>query len=135
VYFAERVSGAGYDYHKLCLKCKNCGKPLPPGNFQENRGIVYCKPCYGSGYKFGIEDPAFLDAGDLGNASGAQVAAAEKRGQHSHAMGEPIAFVNTETRPTAVSGTRQQTAPSNFCSSCGAASAGGRFCSECGSQI
>ncbi|KAL6064770.1 Cysteine-rich protein 2 [Balamuthia mandrillaris] len=52
VYFAERKSAGGYDYHPLCLKCRMCGKQLQLGGFAENKGIVYCKPCYGSGYKF-----------------------------------------------------------------------------------
>eukprot|EP01088_Endostelium_zonatum_P017090 TRINITY_DN4878_c0_g1_i1.p1 TRINITY_DN4878_c0_g1~~TRINITY_DN4878_c0_g1_i1.p1 ORF type:complete len:149 (-),score=36.23 TRINITY_DN4878_c0_g1_i1:51-497(-) len=137
VYFAERVTGSGYDYHKLCLKCKNCGKALAPGNFAENKGTVYCKPCYGSGYKFGVEEAVFLDAGDLGNASGAQVHAAEKRGQHSHAMGAPIELVNSESRPVGSHSVHHTppAAQSKFCGGCGQASSGGKFCSGCGNQL
>eukprot|EP01089_Gocevia_fonbrunei_P000520 TRINITY_DN10539_c0_g1_i2.p1 TRINITY_DN10539_c0_g1~~TRINITY_DN10539_c0_g1_i2.p1 ORF type:complete len:148 (-),score=32.52 TRINITY_DN10539_c0_g1_i2:4-447(-) len=136
VYFAERVSGAGYDYHRLCLKCKNCGKALAPGNFAENRGIVYCKPCYGSGYKFANEEPVFLDAGDLGNASGAMVHAAEKRGQHAFAIDAPLQVVNADTRPTVPGvGTVKSPPAAKFCSNCGASATGGKFCTGCGSAL
>ncbi len=30
------------------LKCKQCNKSLQPGQFSENNGYIYCKPCYGS---------------------------------------------------------------------------------------
>ena len=34
--------------HLSSLKCKQCTKALQPGQFAENNGSLYCKPCYSS---------------------------------------------------------------------------------------
>ncbi|XP_059208532.1 cysteine-rich protein 2 isoform X2 [Centropristis striata] len=47
VYFAEKVSSLGKDWHKLCLKCDRCNKLLNAGGHAEHSGRPYChKPCY-----------------------------------------------------------------------------------------
>eukprot|EP00049_Salpingoeca_infusionum_P017189 m.352062 g.352062 ORF g.352062 m.352062 type:complete len:95 (+) comp16430_c0_seq1:118-402(+) len=47
VYFAEKVTALGKDWHKMCLKCQKCGKTLANGSFLEHEGKPYCeKPCY-----------------------------------------------------------------------------------------
>ncbi|RVE57526.1 hypothetical protein OJAV_G00216850 [Oryzias javanicus] len=47
VYFAEKVSSLGKDWHKLCLKCDRCNKLLNAGGHAEHDGRPYChKPCY-----------------------------------------------------------------------------------------
>ncbi|XP_036286234.1 cysteine-rich protein 2 isoform X2 [Pipistrellus kuhlii] len=47
VYFAEKVSSLGKDWHKFCLKCERCSKTLTPGGHAEHDGKPYChKPCY-----------------------------------------------------------------------------------------
>uniref|UniRef100_A0A8C5MTQ8 LIM zinc-binding domain-containing protein n=1 Tax=Leptobrachium leishanense TaxID=445787 RepID=A0A8C5MTQ8_9ANUR len=47
VYFAERVSSLGKDWHRPCLKCEKCSKTLSPGGHAEHEGKPYCnQPCY-----------------------------------------------------------------------------------------
>ncbi|KAF0043972.1 hypothetical protein F2P81_003130 [Scophthalmus maximus] len=47
VYFAEKVSSLGKDWHKMCLKCDRCNKLLNAGGHAEHDGRPYChKPCY-----------------------------------------------------------------------------------------
>ncbi|XP_065844878.1 ras association domain-containing protein 4-like [Oscarella lobularis] len=47
VYFAERISSIGYDWHPACLRCVECGKRLHPGRHAEHKGKPYCDvPCY-----------------------------------------------------------------------------------------
>ncbi|MEE6491993.1 hypothetical protein FKM82_016442 [Ascaphus truei] len=47
VYFAEKVTSLGKDWHKFCLKCERCNKTLNPGSHAEHDGKPYChKPCY-----------------------------------------------------------------------------------------
>ncbi|XP_047657286.1 cysteine-rich protein 2-like isoform X1 [Tachysurus fulvidraco] len=51
VYFAEKVSSLGKDWHKFCLKCERCNKTLNPGGHAEHDGKPYChKPCYATLY-------------------------------------------------------------------------------------
>ncbi|CAK9297716.1 unnamed protein product [Gordionus sp. m RMFG-2023] len=51
VYFAEKKSSLGKDWHPLCLKCDKCNKLLTPGNHAEHGGKPYCHiPCYASLY-------------------------------------------------------------------------------------
>lgn len=48
VYFAEKVTSLGKDWHRPCLRCGRCGKTLTPGGHAEHDGQPYChKPCYG----------------------------------------------------------------------------------------
>ena len=35
MYFAEKVSSLGKDWHKFCLKCERCSKTLTPGGHAE----------------------------------------------------------------------------------------------------
>ncbi|XP_066533293.1 cysteine-rich protein 2-like [Hoplias malabaricus] len=47
VYFAEKVSSLGKDWHRPCLRCERCSKTLAPGSHAEHHGQPYChKPCY-----------------------------------------------------------------------------------------
>eukprot|EP00048_Salpingoeca_helianthica_P015101 m.225059 g.225059 ORF g.225059 m.225059 type:complete len:96 (-) comp16606_c0_seq1:191-478(-) len=49
VYFAEKATAMGKDWHKSCLKCGKCNKVLANGGFLEHEGTPYCeKPCYGA---------------------------------------------------------------------------------------
>uniref|UniRef100_A0A8B9LL87 Cysteine-rich protein 2-like n=1 Tax=Astyanax mexicanus TaxID=7994 RepID=A0A8B9LL87_ASTMX len=51
VYFAEKVTSLGKDWHKFCLKCERCSKTLNPGGHAEHDGKPYChKPCYAALY-------------------------------------------------------------------------------------
>ncbi|XP_013363327.1 PREDICTED: cysteine-rich protein 2 isoform X2 [Chinchilla lanigera] len=48
VYFAEKVTSLGKDWHRPCLRCERCAKTLTPGGHAEHDGQPYChKPCYG----------------------------------------------------------------------------------------
>jgi endogenous inhibitor of DNA gyrase (YacG/DUF329 family) len=54
VYFAERKTSMGKDWHPACLKCAKCSKVLAAGSHSEHEGQPYCsKPCYAS--LFGTE--------------------------------------------------------------------------------
>ncbi|XP_006043383.1 cysteine-rich protein 1 [Bubalus kerabau] len=47
VFFAERVTSLGKDWHRPCLKCEKCGKTLTSGGHAEHEGKPYCNhPCY-----------------------------------------------------------------------------------------
>ncbi|XP_048525285.1 cysteine-rich protein 1-like [Dendroctonus ponderosae] len=47
VYFAERKTSLGKDWHSGCLRCEKCNKTLTPGNHAEREGKPYChNPCY-----------------------------------------------------------------------------------------
>ncbi|XP_072284984.1 cysteine-rich protein 2-like isoform X2 [Pyxicephalus adspersus] len=51
VYFAEKVTSLGKDWHKFCLKCEHCNKTLTSGGHTEHDGKPYChKPCYATLY-------------------------------------------------------------------------------------
>jgi len=44
VYAQERMEADGKVFHKGCMKCKECLKPLGLGNFAAMGGEFYCKP-------------------------------------------------------------------------------------------
>ncbi|XP_074648396.1 ras association domain-containing protein 2-like [Tubulanus polymorphus] len=47
VYFAERKTSLGKEWHRQCLRCEECGKVLNPGQHAEHKGLPYChRPCY-----------------------------------------------------------------------------------------
>ncbi|CAH2256574.1 cysteine-rich 3 [Pelobates cultripes] len=47
VFFAEKVSSLGKNWHRFCLKCELCNKILCAGGHAEHDGRPYChKPCY-----------------------------------------------------------------------------------------
>uniref|UniRef100_A0A452IID7 LIM zinc-binding domain-containing protein n=4 Tax=Archelosauria TaxID=1329799 RepID=A0A452IID7_9SAUR len=47
VYFAEKVTSLGKDWHRPCLKCEKCNKTLTSGGHAEHDGKPYCnQPCY-----------------------------------------------------------------------------------------
>ncbi|XP_078061774.1 cysteine-rich protein 3-like [Mustelus asterias] len=48
VYFAEKVTSLGRNWHRPCLRCERCRKTLIAGNHAEHEGKPYCQiPCYG----------------------------------------------------------------------------------------
>ncbi|KAI7897905.1 uncharacterized protein BX663DRAFT_526874 [Cokeromyces recurvatus] len=58
VYAAELVLGAGNKYHKMCLKCSQCGKRLDSTNMVDKDYDPYCRGCYSKlfgpkGYGYG----------------------------------------------------------------------------------
>uniref|UniRef100_A0A7E4UMN9 Cysteine-rich protein 1 n=1 Tax=Panagrellus redivivus TaxID=6233 RepID=A0A7E4UMN9_PANRE len=69
VYFAERVTSIGKDWHRPCLRCDNdaCRKTLSAGSHSEHDGKPYCNRCYGAlfgpkGYGHGgTESHTFLN--------------------------------------------------------------------------
>lgn len=47
VYVAEKVSSIGKDWHRACLTCEKCNKPLAQNSHEEYEGKPYCAtPCY-----------------------------------------------------------------------------------------
>uniref|UniRef100_A0A3B3QFX8 Cysteine rich protein 3 n=1 Tax=Paramormyrops kingsleyae TaxID=1676925 RepID=A0A3B3QFX8_9TELE len=47
VFFAEKVSSLGKNWHRFCLKCQRCNRTLSAGGHAEHDGMPYChKPCY-----------------------------------------------------------------------------------------
>ncbi|XP_023849768.1 cysteine-rich protein 1 [Salvelinus sp. IW2-2015] len=47
VYFAERVTSLGKDWHRPCLNVEKCSKTLSAGSTAEHDGKPYCNnPCY-----------------------------------------------------------------------------------------
>ncbi|XP_062587602.1 ras association domain-containing protein 2-like [Saccostrea cucullata] len=66
VYFAERKTSLGKQWHPNCLRCEECGKILAPGQHAERKGLPYChKPCYAKlfgpqmmGYGSNVVSPA-----------------------------------------------------------------------------
>ncbi|XP_063668523.1 cysteine-rich protein 3 isoform X9 [Pan troglodytes] len=59
VFFAEKVSSLGKNWHRFCLKCERCHSILSPGGHAEHNGRPYChKPCYGA--LFGPRGPPHM---------------------------------------------------------------------------
>lgn len=50
VYAAELVLGAGNKYHKMCLKCCQCGKRLDSTNMVDRDYDLYCRGCYSKSF-------------------------------------------------------------------------------------
>ncbi|KAJ6648395.1 Cysteine-rich protein 1 [Pseudolycoriella hygida] len=47
VYFAERKTSCGKDWHSACLRCERCSKTLTPGGHAVREDKPYCHtPCY-----------------------------------------------------------------------------------------
>lgn len=47
LFSAERRQSIGFDWHRQCLKCEECGKVLNPGQHAEHKESPYCHiPCY-----------------------------------------------------------------------------------------
>uniref|UniRef100_A0A9L0J6N6 LIM zinc-binding domain-containing protein n=1 Tax=Equus asinus TaxID=9793 RepID=A0A9L0J6N6_EQUAS len=53
VYFAERVTSLGKDWHRPCLKCEKCGKTLTSGGPRRGRGGLEG----GKGARWGVTAP------------------------------------------------------------------------------
>ncbi|UMM29923.1 hypothetical protein L5515_012039 [Caenorhabditis briggsae] len=77
VYFAERVTSIGSDWHRPCLRCENeaCKKTLAAGSHSEREGKPYCNRCYGAmfgprGYGHGgVESHTFHQGQTTGQSS------------------------------------------------------------------
>ena len=41
-------------FHKKCVKCKTCGKPLNSGTINEHQTQLYCKACYDNIFHSGV---------------------------------------------------------------------------------
>ncbi|CEP13476.1 hypothetical protein [Parasitella parasitica] len=50
VYAAELALGAGNKYHKMCLKCCQCGKKLDSTNMTDRDFDLYCRGCYSKSF-------------------------------------------------------------------------------------
>lgn len=77
VYFAERKTSLGKNWHPNCLRCKECGKVLSAGQHAEHDGTPYChKPCYAALFGprmmgYGYASPAnFKKSAGLENITG-----------------------------------------------------------------
>ncbi|EEB13095.1 Cysteine-rich protein, putative [Pediculus humanus corporis] len=76
VYFAERKTSLGKDWHGVCLKCEKCNKTLVPGGHSEHDGKPYCnQPCYS----------ALFGPGGFGR-GGAQIIKKKKKAQPFYSM-------------------------------------------------
>uniref|UniRef100_A0A8C8CPH0 LIM zinc-binding domain-containing protein n=1 Tax=Oncorhynchus tshawytscha TaxID=74940 RepID=A0A8C8CPH0_ONCTS len=63
VYFAEKVTSLGKDWHRPCLRCERCCKTLAPGSHAEHDGQPYChKPCYAT-----LFGPKGVNTGGVGS--------------------------------------------------------------------
>ncbi|CAB1339902.1 unnamed protein product [Coregonus sp. 'balchen'] len=79
VYFAEKVTSLGKDWHRPCLRCERCSKTLAPGSHAEHDGQAYChKPCYAT-----LFGPKGVNTGGVG----------------SYIYDEPSAEAETEAQP------------------------------------
>uniref|UniRef100_A0A4W5P4U8 Cysteine-rich protein 2-like n=1 Tax=Hucho hucho TaxID=62062 RepID=A0A4W5P4U8_9TELE len=79
VYFAEKVTSLGKDWHRPCLRCERCCKTLAPGSHAEHDGQPYChKPCYAT-----LFGPKGVNTGGVG----------------SYIYDEPSAELETEAQP------------------------------------
>merc|ERR1712137_39188 len=123
VFFAERATGPGGDWHKSCLVCIDCNKRLDSTNLAERDGEAYCKACYGK--RFGPKGFGFA-AGAGGLMCGDSAATAKR----------PV--VNQASTQAQGSNVPVNDAPvggAKFCSQCGSAASGGKFCSQCGNSL
>ncbi|XP_038617146.1 cysteine-rich protein 3 isoform X1 [Tachyglossus aculeatus] len=63
VYFAEKVSSLGKNWHRFCLKCEHCHSVLSAGGHAEHDGKPYChKPCYAA-----LFGPRGVNCGGIGS--------------------------------------------------------------------
>ncbi|XP_015917110.1 ras association domain-containing protein 2 [Parasteatoda tepidariorum] len=79
VFFAERKTSLGYEWHPECLRCEECGKRLNPGQHAEHKGVPYCHiPCYSvlfgpTLFGHGSQVEAHTSFGKIENRQGTQV--------------------------------------------------------------
>ncbi|KAL5505530.1 hypothetical protein EMCRGX_G006978 [Ephydatia muelleri] len=60
VYFAERKTSLGHDWHPTCLRCENCNKILQPGSHSEHCRKPFCNNCYK--FLYGPEGTKLLES-------------------------------------------------------------------------
>ncbi|ELP88437.1 Muscle LIM protein, putative [Entamoeba invadens IP1] len=138
VYFNERLTFAGRDYHKIgCFKCTSCHKTLEISKARESDGLPYCVNCHtqkqglkgfqpgnvltsytGYGGGSGSTDNTSVVGGKV-----AEAAAAEDAEQRRNAPAQKVA-----PKAAPVAGPK-------FCPNCGAKNNGGKFCPECGAKF
>mmetsp|Transcript_2620 Transcript_2620/g.3484 ORF Transcript_2620/g.3484 Transcript_2620/m.3484 type:complete len:85 (+) Transcript_2620:207-461(+) len=63
VYFAERATGPGGDWHKRCLTCAVCNKSVDSTTMAEHNGEAYCKACHAK--NFGPKGYGFSGGGAM----------------------------------------------------------------------
>ena len=132
VYFNERVTFAGRDYHKIgCFKCTSCHKTLELSKARESDGMPYCVNCHTQkqglkGFQPGNVLTSYTGYGggkgetDKTSCVGGKIAEAAAREEAEQERNAP----HQEAAPA--------TAAPKFCPQCGAKNNGGKFCSECG---
>mmetsp|Transcript_25253 Transcript_25253/g.39411 ORF Transcript_25253/g.39411 Transcript_25253/m.39411 type:complete len:146 (-) Transcript_25253:186-623(-) len=128
VYFAERQNVLGKDWHKVCVKCDECGKKLEPGNLSDNNGKIYCKTCHGKvtgmkGYGYGGAGGSLASYESYGKGESELIGG---DGQKMEPSGRSGDFAQSSQAAKPAGGTY-------FCTECGfKLSAGSKFCSQCG---
>mmetsp|Transcript_31682 Transcript_31682/g.88793 ORF Transcript_31682/g.88793 Transcript_31682/m.88793 type:complete len:154 (+) Transcript_31682:85-546(+) len=138
VYFAERQNVLGKDWHKMCVKCKDCNKKLEPGSYSDMNGEIFCKTCHAkasgiSGYGFG--------------GAGGSLASYESHGKGESELigGDPaiepsgggsFPSQSSGAPPAAAAVASSGGTTPNFCPDCGGKTEpDSRFCSECGKKF
>ncbi|KAH3765217.1 cysteine-rich protein 2 [Pelomyxa schiedti] len=140
VYFAERFSALGKDYHKLCFKCVSCKKQLELGKFSERDGQLFCKMCYNS--RFQDKGYGFGGSGGTLSSYTPGTATVTVEMHSSPDVNRPSAIkTTTSSAPPPPPRTTTSSTPAssgsgpNFCPQCGAKCAGARFCPGCGQKL
>jgi len=112
VYHAEKATGPGGDWHKMCLKCPDCNKLLDSTTVCEHEGLVYCKACYGRRY------------GPKGT-----------RASMQHCDGDVPPPASSYESPSHSQAPAASGGP-KFCSNCGTKfDEAPKFCSSCGTKV
>ncbi|EDR21516.1 cysteine-rich protein, putative [Entamoeba dispar SAW760] len=135
VYFNERLTFAGKDYHKIgCFKCTSCHKTLEISKARESDGMPYCANCHAQ--KQGLK--GFQPGNVLTSYTGYGGGKGEV--DNSTVVGGRIAEVAAQEEAEQMRNAPVRSAPTpsdlpKFCPSCGAKNNGGKFCSECGNKF
>lgn len=140
VYFNERVSFAGKDYHKIgCFRCVSCNKPLEVSKARESEGLPYCVNCHTQkqglkGFQPGNVLTSYVGYGggqgqtDNSTIVGGRIAEVAKKEEEEQQRNAP-----SYTRPAGAEETPAE--GPKFCPNCGVKLNGGKFCSECGTKL
>jgi cysteine/glycine-rich protein len=109
VYHAEKVLGAGKEWHRSCLTCMDCNKRLDSTTLTEHGEKIYCKACYARNY--GPKGYGFAGGSAMMHTSG------------GFYQPEPKPDMPTKTNATSCPKCAKATDP------------GARFCPGCGHQL
>ena len=135
VYFNERLTFAGKDYHKVgCFRCTSCKKPLEISKARESEDKPYCVNCHTQ--KQGLKgfQPGNVLTSYVGYGGG------QGEVDNSSVVGGKVDEMEMKEdafqRQNAPSSSAKPAAPApKFCSNCGAKNNGGNFCSSCGNKF